>query len=164
MIEIERKIKILTISTALVLAVLAGIAVMAYANGATNNTNTSTNVACDYGDPYYGDGTRAFLGRRGIGCERGWAFNVSEEFKNNVISIAENDSDVQKLLTEGYSVDGVRPIINATVKADGNVAIKATSAIVMMSQNTTGRARVWVDVEQAKVTRIEILTMTVIEK
>jgi hypothetical protein len=42
--------------------------------------------------------------------------------------------------------------------------MKATTAIVMMSQNNTGRAAVTVNVEQAKVTRIVILTRTVIEK
>jgi hypothetical protein len=42
--------------------------------------------------------------------------------------------------------------------------MKATNAIVTLAMNTTGRALVWVNVEQAKVTRIEIVTMTVIEK
>ena len=42
--------------------------------------------------------------------------------------------------------------------------MKATNAILMLSKDTTGRATVWVSIEQAKVTRIEILTRTVIEK
>jgi hypothetical protein len=58
----------------------------------------------------------------------------------------------------------MRPLISATVQADGTITMKATNAIVSLAQNATGRALVWVNVEQAKVTRIEILNMTMIEK
>ncbi len=46
MIDLEGKTKTLMISTVLVLAVLSGIALMAYANanGVTNDTGTITNV------------------------------------------------------------------------------------------------------------------------
>jgi hypothetical protein len=108
-------------------------------------------------------GGRGFGGGRGGGCGGG-TITVSQEFRDNVINIAENDSDVQTLITDGYNVTNVRPIITTTVAADGTVTMKATSAIVMLEQGTTGRAAVWVDVEQAKVTRIEIVSMTVINK
>lgn len=162
MIELEKRIKILMISTVLVLAALSGVAAMVYANGIANDTSAATNVARNYGD-YYG-GMPAFFGRQACGRGRGEFITVSQEFKDNVINITESDPDVQKLLAEGYNVTGVRPIINATVQADGTVSMKATSAIVTLLQNTTGRATVWVDMEQSKVTRIEILTITVIEK
>ena len=89
---------------------------------------------------------------------------VSQEFKDNVINIMQNDTDVQQLPTDGYNITNVRSIISATVEGDGTVTMKATSAIVMLSKDTTGRATVWVDLEQAKVTRIVTLTRTVIEK
>ena len=139
----------------------SGIAVMAYANGLTNNTSTESNIMLNYGNCY--GGGRGF-GRRGFGWGPGVFITVSEEFKNNVINVAQSDSDVQNLLNDGYNITDVRPIINATVEADGTVTLKATSAIVMLSKDTTGRATVGVDLEQAKVTRIIILTRTVIEK
>jgi hypothetical protein len=71
---------------------------------------------------------------------------------------------VQQLLTDGYNITNVRPIISTTVQADGTVTTKATTATVTLIKDTTGRATVWVDIEQAKVTRIEIVTRTVIEK
>jgi hypothetical protein len=154
-------------SAVLALAVLSGIAVMAYANAGTDNTTTATTTSIEYGGWGPGGGGAFFGGRgHGHGCERERSefITVSEAYKNNVINIAKNDSDVQNLLAEGYNITGVRPIINATVEADGTVTMKATSAVVTLSLNTTGRACVWVDVEQAKVTRIEILTRTVIEK
>jgi hypothetical protein len=108
-----------------------------------------------------GDG-RGF-GRQGFGW-RGGSITVSQEYKDKVISIAQNDSDVQNLIADGYNITGVRPIISTVVEADGTVTMKATTAIVMLSQNTTGRAFVTVNVEEGKVTEIVILTRTVIEK
>jgi hypothetical protein len=103
------------------------------------------------------------FGRRGFGWGGG-SITVSQEYKDNVINIAQNDSDVQNLLADGYNITDVRPIINTIVEADGTVTMKATTAIVMLSQNTTGRAFVTVNVEEGKVTEIVILTRTVIEK
>jgi hypothetical protein len=81
-----------------------------------------------------------------------------------VLNIARNDTDVQALLNEGYNITQVRPIIKTVVEADGTVATKATTAIVMLLKDNTGRAAVTVDLDQAKVTEIVILTKTVIEK
>ena len=89
---------------------------------------------------------------------------MSQEFKDDVINVAKNDSGVQKLLVAGYNITDVRPIINTTVEADGTVTMKATTAIVALCQNTTGRAFATVNVTEGKVTEIVILTRTVIEK
>jgi hypothetical protein len=58
----------------------------------------------------------------------------------------------------------VRPIIKTVVDADGNVVTKATSAVLTLQKDTTGHASVMVDIEEAKVTQIVILTKTVIDK
>ena len=113
-----------------------------------------------------------FNGRMRLGgCRwgRGWGrygiVEVSEEYEAKASSIAENDIDVQGLLADGYSVAGVRPIIKASVDADGNVETKATSAIVMLENaDAMSHASVWVDLEGEVVTRIVISTRTVIEK
>ena len=165
-IKIERKTKTLAISAVLVLAVLSGIAAIAYANGLTNNTSSVTSDL--YGYWGYNNDTCGFPERHGHGPGGGrsgfMAVTISQEFKDNVINIMQNDTDVQQLLADGYNITDVRPIISATVEGDGTVTMKATSAIVVLSKDTTGRATVWVDLEQAKVTRIMILTRTVIEK
>ncbi len=152
------------ISTAVILAVLSGIAALAYVNATPNSTNTTSNIMYDYGDHY--NGTCMPFGRHGHREGRGLGepITVSQEYKDDVINIAKNDSDVQELLTEGYNITDVRPIISSTVEADGNVTMKAMTAIVTLNLNTTGRAHVTVNVEQAKVTQIVILTRTVIEK
>jgi hypothetical protein len=108
----------------------------------------------------YRCGPRMGAGRGGPGQ----LIEVSEEFKTNVVNIAKNDEDVQKLLSEGYNVTDVRPIISSIVAGNGDVTTKATEAVVMLQKDTTGRAVVWIDVEEGKVTRIVIETRTVIEK
>ena len=156
----EKKIKLMILSTVLILAALSGIAVMVYANGVANDTSTETNVALNY------DG--CFGGRHGFGLGGfGWEFGnvtVSQAYKDNVISIAQNDSDVQNLIAQGYNITKLRPIISTVVEADGTVTMKATTAIIVLENSTTGRAFVTVNVEDAKVTEIVILTRTVIEK
>ncbi|MGB9718007.1 MAG: hypothetical protein ACPL4E_06140 [Thermoproteota archaeon] len=97
--------------------------------------------------------------KRGLG-----SIEISEEFKNNVVNIAKSDSDVQNLLSEGYNVTCIQPIIKTVVEADGSVVAKAKSAILTLRKDNSGMAFVWVDVENSKVTRIEIITRTVIEK
>ena len=177
MIELERRNKALIGSAVLVLAILSGIAVMAYANAGTGDTNTQVaivngipddaNFSAGFGWGLGGHprgGMGEFFGGQRGGCGLGGSVTVSQEFRDNVINITGSDTDVQKLLAEGYNVTEVRPLINATIATDGTVTMKATNAIVTLVQNTTGRALVWVNVEQAKVTRIVILTMTVIEK
>jgi transposase-like protein len=166
-IELERKTKTLIISAATVLTILSAIAAMVYANGMANATGTITGLAYDYGN--YFNGTDMPFGGHGHrgGCGPGMfggTVTVSQEYKDNVINIAKNDTDVQELTAEGYNVADVRPIISSTVEADGTVTTKATTAIVTMELNTTGRAFVKVDVTQAKVTEIEIFTRKVIEK
>jgi len=165
-IELEGKTKILMISAA-VLTILSAIAAMVYANGTGNATSTTADFAYDYGNYFHGtEGPLGGHGNRG-GCGPGGfggPVTVSQEYKDNVINIAKNDTDVQELIAEGYNITDVRPIISSTVEADGTVTTKAATAIVTMDLNTTGRAFVKVDVTQAKVTRIEIFTRTVIEK
>ena len=89
---------------------------------------------------------------------------VSEEFKTKVVNTAKNDTDVQKLLNDGYAVGVVRPLINSRIDANGYVVTKATGAILTLQKYTTGRAQVWVDLTKGKVVRLVISTRTVIEK
>jgi len=105
------------------------------------------------------------FGRRGFGGFGGFGpVEVSSEFEQNVTNIAKSDTDVQNLLAEGYNITSVRPVIKNVVDANGYVTTKATSAIVMLQKDTSGRAAVLVNLDEGKVTRIVILTRTVIEK
>jgi hypothetical protein len=135
---------------------------------ASDAANTTTQQANELVIPSWncedsgfgGPGMR--FGRHGFG---GFGqIEVSEEFKQTVTNIAGNDTDVQNLITDGYNVTSVRPIIKTVIDAEGNIVTKATSAVLMLQKDTTGHASVMVDIDQAKVTQIVILTRTVIDK
>ncbi len=174
-LKIDKKKALILLSTVVVAVVIGGIALNAYS--ATANACTTVN----------NEDVQSWHGWKGFGfmgwangnitveklfMHRGWMrgrgscgfIEVSEEYKENVINIAKNDTDVQNLLNEGYNITGVKPIIKTVVERDGTVVTKATTAIVMLEKDTTGRAMVWVDLEQGKVAKIAILTLTIIEK
>jgi hypothetical protein len=143
-------------------AIMSGIILTAYSadNGEENATDIPGWVNEGMMLPEVCGGPHGRMGGRG-----GFGFiKVSDEFKETVLSVAEADSDVQALLTDGYNITQVRPIIKSVVEADGTVVTKATSAIVMLEKDTTSHATALVDVEEAKVTEIVILTRTVIDK
>jgi hypothetical protein len=138
----------------------------------TTTTSDATNAATqevnelvlpDWNGNCMGFGRRSM--RFGMGGFRGFGpVEVSEEFEQTVTSIAENDTDVQNLITDGYNVTSVRPIIKTVIDAEGNVVTKATSAVLTLQKDATGHASVMVSIEEAKVTQIVILTRTVIDK
>ena len=89
---------------------------------------------------------------------------VSSEYTANVNTILDGDSDVQDLISQGYNVTSINPIVKNVIEADGTLVTKATTASVTLQNGTSGYATVSVDVEQAKVTQIVIITRTVIDK
>lgn len=158
----DSKSKVMILLTIVaVSAFLGGMALTAY--GVDNDEENSN------GFPEWFNG-RMIAGTCGMprrwphGWGRGGFIEISEEFEENAINIAESDEDVQALLDDGYSIAGVRPMIKSVVDADGNVETKATDAIVILEKDETSRATAWVNLEGAKVTKIVILTRTVIEK
>jgi hypothetical protein len=88
---------------------------------------------------------------------------VSKEYTIAVNAILGNDSDVANLVSQGYNVTAIKPIIKTVIGADGTVSTKATTAVVFM-QGTSGFAIVKVDVTNQAVTEIATITRTVIDK
>jgi hypothetical protein len=103
------------------------------------------------------------MNHRGMGHGGIGDIQVSADFTANVTNIANSDSDVQNLLTQGYNITSIHPVITTTIDGNGNVVTKASSADLTLI-GTNGRALVVVDLTQAKVTKIVTLTMTEIDK
>jgi hypothetical protein len=172
---INRKITALTLlSVMAVAALISGVLLTAHATDNSTSTDNSTTTSTAQTDnnttitpnfemicPSWNFNRMGF-GRPGFG---GFGpVQVSSEFEQNVTNIAQNDSDVQNLLSEGYNVTSIRPILTTVIDGNGNVVTSATSAILTLQKDTTGHALVQVDLTQAKVTRIVIQTITVIDK
>jgi hypothetical protein len=105
-----------------------------------------------------GKGWLRGFGRRGL-----FTVEVSEEFTSKVLDILKSDPDASKLLSEGYNVTAVRPIVTLSVAGDGTVTLRATQAVVTLSKDSSW-AVVRVDVAQGKVISITAITRTVIKK
>jgi hypothetical protein len=169
---VNRKITALALLSVVAFAAVIGgfllttqaVDTTATADANTANTTTITvdsNCSDVLGWNFGGIG----FGRHGFGGFGGFGpVEVSAEFVQNVTNIAKSDADVQKLLADGYNITLVRPVIKSVVDANGYVTTKATSAIVILQKDTSGYASVFVNLEEGKVTRIVILTRTVIEK
>ncbi|MDW8023740.1 MAG: hypothetical protein RMJ15_08415 [Nitrososphaerota archaeon] len=167
--KIDRREALILLSVVVAAAVIVGVAL--------NGVFTAKAQATVNGEQWRGFGAGWFTGDLSLemqgmphegkgrrGCFGRGFIEVSDEFRVNVIKIAKSDVDVQNLLNEGYNVTRVKPVIKAVVAGDDAVSVKATSAILMREKDATERAIVKVDVENAKVTEIMILTKTVIQK
>ena len=89
---------------------------------------------------------------------------VSTEYTANVNAILNNDTDVQNLISQGYNVTSINPVVKNVIQGDGTLVTQATTAIVIMQNGTSGYATVKVDVTNSAVTQIVTITRTVINK
>ncbi len=71
----------------------------------------------------------------GFGGLGGGAIQVSSDFTSNVTNIAKSDSDVQNLLSQGYNITSIRPVISTVVDGNGNVVTKASTADLTLTWN-----------------------------
>jgi hypothetical protein len=165
-------------------AVVGALTITAFASADTDSatTDTVTTVTADtsqYGNQMqfgrqmmadgqgfggFGAGPRGHDGRSG-GFMGGMAnIEVSSEYTANVDTILNSDTDVQNLISQGYNVTSINPVIKNVIEADGTLATKATTAIVMMQNGTSGYATVRVNIASSQVIQIVTITRTVIDK
>jgi hypothetical protein len=94
----------------------------------------------------------------------GSSFQLSADFNATINGILNIDTDVKNLISQGYNVTYINPLIQNVIGGDGLVTTQATRATVLMQNGTSGYAAVNVDITNAKVTQIVIVTRTVIDK
>ena len=183
--KINRKTTAISLILLTTLAAAVGaLTLTAFAATDTNSTTTDTSAAVTTDTSQYanqmqfnGNMMMDSQGFSGFGagprgqCGRGGGFmggmanlEVSTEYTANVNAILNNDTDVQNLISQGYNVTSIRPVIKNVIEADGTLSTKATTAIVTLQNGTSGYATARVDITEAKVTQIVILTRTVIDK
>jgi len=114
----------------------------------------------------FGMQTRLGMGHRGELRGMGGFGNIqiSSEFNQNVTTIAQSDTDVQNLLSQGYNITNIRPVISTTIDGNGNIVTKASTANILLQGDNGSRSFVVVDLSQAKVTKIVTLAITEIDK
>ncbi len=181
--KIERK----TVTLALLLitacaAVIGGFIVTAHATDTnstlTSSTSSTTATASDsnasnlqlWGMNGMMTGDQGFGGAMGPGRGHGGFMGgmgnieVNSEYTANVTAILNSDTDIANLITQGYNVTSINPMVKNVIEGDGTIATQATTAIVTLQNGTSGYATAYVDLSQAKVTQIVIVTRAVIDK
>jgi hypothetical protein len=174
--KIERKTIALTLVMLTALTMIGALTATSFATETTSDTNavdveSQTNEGAFLGmremmlsEQGFGGGPGCREGHGGRGPGGMMNIELSTEYTETVNTILEADTDVQTLIAEGYNVTSIRPIIKSVVEADGTIVTSATTAVVTLENGTSGYAVANVDISQAKVTQIVILTRTVIDK
>jgi hypothetical protein len=116
----------------------------------------------EFGGRMFG-GPRGEIGILSQGLGQGY-IEVSQEYNDTVTGIVEADSDVQNLLSSGYNITAIMPIYTRTLDGNGTVTTQANTVIVLLQNGTSGHSIVNVDITSNKVTRIETVTRTIIDK
>ncbi len=163
-------------------AIVGGFVVTAYATDTnSNSTSSASSTAAVTSDSNASNlqlwgmnnmmtGDQGFGGAMGFGRGHGGFMGgmgnieVSSEYTANVTAILNADTDIANLISQGYNVTSINPLIKNVIEGDGTIATQATNAIVTLQNGTSGYATAYVDISQAKVTQIVILTQTVIDK
>ncbi|MGD6851822.1 MAG: hypothetical protein ACQCN6_07175 [Candidatus Bathyarchaeia archaeon] len=172
---------VLLTSLAAVMGALAMTQMFAAADTTTDSTTTSTPTTSvttpdsSANQPQFN--ANMMMGEAGFGgmrCGRGHEFmdgmrgmgniELSSEYNATINSILDSDTDVQSLISQGYSVTAIHPIIHNIIEGDGTLATKATTAIVLLDNGDSGHSIVNVDIANATVTYITTTTTTVIDK
>jgi hypothetical protein len=143
----------------------AGTAVTADANQYPNQMQFGSQMMMgSQGFGGFGGGPRGHGGRGGEFMGGMANIEVSSEYTANVNAILNSDTDVQNLISQGYNITSINPIIKNVIEADGTLTTKATTAVVLMQNGTSGYAEVKVDTANSQVTQIITITKTVIDK
>lgn len=178
--KIHRKTLAISLAALAVLSAVGGLVTMtaiADANSTGTDTTNDASTVLDSTIQQFADNMQMIDGPKGLGggpSGRGHGMGsmgygisnieVSDEYKANVNTILSSDVDVANLSSEGYNVTSIKPEIKNVIEGDGTFATKATMAIVIMENVHSGVATVKVDVENSAVTKITIVTTTIIDK
>jgi len=154
----EARWVVVAIVIALAVAIVAASVAALAQVGRAQRPRLAPIVEAPSADPVTGRGWLRGFARRGF-----FAVEVSEEFASKVVSILQSDQDAAKLLSEGYNVTAIRPVIALSVTGDGSVTLRASQAVVTLRKDASW-AVVRVDVAKGKVISITVVTRIVIEK
>lgn len=69
---------------------------------------------------------------RGLGLGK---VEVSDEYKQMIVEIINNDQDTKYLIDEGYEIVVIKPIIRAYIQEDGTVVLRSEQALVVLTKD-----------------------------
>ncbi|ADM27433.1 hypothetical protein Igag_0599 [Ignisphaera aggregans DSM 17230] len=79
---------------------------------------------------------------------------ISDEFRDRIVSILNSNENTSKLLSEGYNVSRIMPIgMKMIVNGDGTVTLRVARVVVELAKDSS-KVFVWIDVESGSILRI----------
>jgi len=91
---------------------------------------------------------------------RAFSVEVSDEFKEKILSILQSNADTSSLLQQGYNVTRIIPVkFSSVIGGDGTVTVKVAQVVVVLAEDSN-RAAVWIDVASGNVLKIVTVTVT----
>ncbi|MEM1612102.1 MAG: hypothetical protein QXH02_01965 [Desulfurococcaceae archaeon] len=130
--NVDRKIAMVAVLAAV--AVIAGYVIVTYAQETNNTTSTVTPTTPSTWIPLKGYGV---IWRKGFKVQLMHNIEVSPEYNSTVINILKSNSEAQQLLNQGFSIAWIKPVIKAYISGSGDVTLKATQAIVALTNSTS---------------------------
>lgn len=134
-----KKATVMATVIAVIIAVGAGYVISAYAQDSNNNTTTNIQSVTP-GMPWTPHKHKGFenkeFEKRFRGVLRIPAIEVSSEYNSTVMSVLESNSETSQLLSQGFSLKVVNPLIRAYVDANGEVILRATQSIAVLTNGT----------------------------
>jgi hypothetical protein len=125
----------LVIAVAAIIAVGVGYVIAAYAqesnNGITTTAQPVTTGASWVPLKQHKGFEKAFRGGLRIPM-----IEVSPEYNSTIMNVLESNQETSQLLTQGFNVKVISPLIKAYVNANGEVVLKATQAVVTLTNGT----------------------------
>lgn len=148
--DVKKAIVLVTV-IAVMVAVGSGYVMSAYAQESNNNATTNTNSATPR-MPWMPFEHKKF--EKGLrGGLRIPVIEVSPEYNSTVINVLRSNTETSQLLDRGFSVKAINPLIRAYVGANGEVTLKATQAVVVLTNGTVAYTYL-VDISNNAVTLI----------
>lgn len=139
----NRGLIIATVVVAVFVAVAAGYAVIAHAqeNGGVTTSTTTGTLSTSTVAPVPMAVPAPFKWHReawrgGFRAPLAWCLEVSQEYNSTVVKVLESSSETKQLLSQGYSVAWIKPIVKAYISGSGEVTLKATQALVALTNGT----------------------------
>jgi len=79
---------------------------------------------------------------------------ISDEFRERIVSILSSNENTSKLLSEGYNASRIMPIgMKMVINGDGTVTLRVVRVVVELAKGSS-KVFVWIDVESGSILRI----------
>jgi len=128
-----KKIVVIFAITAIIVAVVTGYLITTYAQEPTTPLTSKPMIPMKYNNNNIVKYNKIPPHWRGLQIS---LIEIDPEYNSTVLDILKSNPETSQLLEQGFSVKAIKPLIKAYISANGEVTLKATQAITVLTNNT----------------------------